>query len=213
MAIFSLNSRWIALVARKTWMRGRAESRTAAPARSMSAGLQRARPQMIGPSTCRAMAWTASKSPGDAMGKPASMMSTPRSLSACATSSFSARFMLAPGDCSPSRKVVSKIKQAVVGHGKTPVNKKTPRLQRLGAGISETVSHSDGAPKTTPPGEGRRKSRRIRPLPNIMGVCDGCRGKRPSVVCYLCTSRQDAEKLVGDIPACPQLRLRVCMRY
>src|SRR5438105_4580696 len=43
------------------------------------------------------------------MGKPASITSTPRSFSACATWSFSARFMLAPGDCSPSLSVVSKM--------------------------------------------------------------------------------------------------------
>ena len=36
-------------------------------------------------------------------------MSTPRSTRAWATSSFSVMFMLAPGDCSPSRSVVSKI--------------------------------------------------------------------------------------------------------
>src|SRR5262249_16773689 len=74
-----------------------------------SASLQRARPQMTGPWTLRAMAWTASKSPGEAMGKPASMTSTPRSARARATSSFSARFMLAPGLCSPSLKVVAKL--------------------------------------------------------------------------------------------------------
>ena len=32
---------------------------------------------MIGPLTSRAMAWTASKSPGEAIGNPASMTSTP----------------------------------------------------------------------------------------------------------------------------------------
>ena len=52
---------------------------------------------------------TASKSPGEAMGKPASITSTPNSTSAWAISIFSARFMLAPGDCSPSRSVVSKM--------------------------------------------------------------------------------------------------------
>ena len=36
----------------------------------MSAGLHRASPQMIGPWTCRAIACTASKSPGEAIGKP-----------------------------------------------------------------------------------------------------------------------------------------------
>ena len=44
-----------------------------------------------------AISRTASKSPGEAIGKPASIMSTPRSTSAWAISSFSCRFMLAPG--------------------------------------------------------------------------------------------------------------------
>ena len=82
LAILSLNSRWMALVARKTWMRGRAPRARASQARSMSSALQRARPQMTGPWTWRAMAWTASKSPGEAMGKPASITSTPSSVSA-----------------------------------------------------------------------------------------------------------------------------------
>src|SRR3712207_2309446 len=57
-----------------------------------------------------AMRETASKSPLDAMGKPASMMSTPMVSSSSATSSFSSRVMVAPGHCSPSRRVVSKIR-------------------------------------------------------------------------------------------------------
>ena len=56
----------------------------AAQARSMSSALQRARPQMTGPCTWRAIACTASKSPGEAMGKPASITSTPSSLRAWA---------------------------------------------------------------------------------------------------------------------------------
>src|SRR6201981_1791905 len=76
----------------------------------MSSGLQRARPQMIGPCTSRATAWTLSKSPREAAGKPASMTSTPSSSSARATRSFSGGVMLQPGDCSPSRSVVSKIR-------------------------------------------------------------------------------------------------------
>ena len=53
-------------------------------------------------------------SPGDfeaveAIGKPASIMSTPRSRRARAISSFSVWFMEQPGDCSPSRRVVSKM--------------------------------------------------------------------------------------------------------
>ena len=65
---------------------------------------------MIGPSTWRAIAWTASKSPGEAIGKPASMTSTPSRASWWAISSFSVVFSEMPGDCSPSRRVVSKMK-------------------------------------------------------------------------------------------------------
>ena len=46
---------------------------------------------MIGPSTSRAIACTASKSPGEAIGKPASMMSTFSRASWWAISSFSVR--------------------------------------------------------------------------------------------------------------------------
>ena len=52
---------------------------------------------------------TASWSPGEAIGKPASITSTPRRASCWAISSFSAGFSEMPGDCSPSRSVVSKI--------------------------------------------------------------------------------------------------------
>src|SRR5256886_5809697 len=75
----------------------------------MSSKLKRAGAQMIGPRTSRATACTDSKSPREAAGKPASMTSTPSSASARATRSFSGRVMLQPGDCSPSRSVVSKI--------------------------------------------------------------------------------------------------------
>src|SRR3954466_6676759 len=63
---------------------------------------------MIGPSTWRAIAWTASKSPGLVIGKPASMTSTPSRASWWAISSFSDGLSEIPGDCSPSRRVVSK---------------------------------------------------------------------------------------------------------
>ena len=69
----------------------------------------RASPQITGPWTSRAIASTASKSPGEVIGKPASMMSTPRRASWCAISSFSCLLSEIPGDCSPSRRVVSKI--------------------------------------------------------------------------------------------------------
>src|SRR4051794_14455247 len=76
----------------------------------MSLSLQRARPQTVDPVTSAAMARTDSKSPTEAIGNPASMISTPSPERALATSIFSAMFMLAPGDCSPSRRVVSKMR-------------------------------------------------------------------------------------------------------
>src|SRR6266576_1529362 len=100
----------MSLVAMNVWMRGRSLSRTAFQAASMSCLDVRARPQITGPWTSRAIACTDSKSPGEVMGKPASMMSTPRRASWWAISSFSCRLSEIPGDCSPSRSVVSKIR-------------------------------------------------------------------------------------------------------
>src|SRR5215207_8576634 len=100
---------WMSLVEMKVWMRGRSESLMAFQAASTSCGFARARPQITGPCTSRAMAWTASKSPGEEIGKPASITSTPRRASWCAISSFSCLLSEIPGDCSPSRRVVSKI--------------------------------------------------------------------------------------------------------
>ncbi|MEY9107795.1 hypothetical protein ABH999_003991 [Bradyrhizobium yuanmingense] len=57
----------------------------------------------------RAISLTAWKSPSEVIGKPASMTSTPISSSSSATSSFSSKVMVAPGHCSPSRSVVSKM--------------------------------------------------------------------------------------------------------
>ena len=59
--------------------------------------------------TVREIACTASKSPGEVIGNPASITSTPRRASCWAISSFSCVFSEIPGDCSPSRSVVSKI--------------------------------------------------------------------------------------------------------
>ena len=111
-------SMWMSEVDRNVWIRGRSLSRMASHARSMSALLARARPQMTGPWTSRAMVWTASKSPGEAIGKPASMMSTPRRASCWAISSFSAALSEMPGDCSPSRSVVSNSRTRFGSSGK-----------------------------------------------------------------------------------------------
>ena len=78
-------------------------------AASMSCSRQRASEQMVAPRTVSAIAAIAAASPGEAAAKPASMISTLSASSCFATSIFSFRFMLQPGDCSPSRSVVSKI--------------------------------------------------------------------------------------------------------
>ena len=100
---------WIFEVAMNTWMRGRSAWRTASHARSTSLKPVRESPAMIGPRTALAIASTESKSPSEAIGKPASITSTPRRASCSAISSFSATSSEIPGDCSPSRSVVSKI--------------------------------------------------------------------------------------------------------
>ncbi len=64
---------------------------------------------MVGPFTSAAMRDTDSKSPSEVIGNPASITSTFSLASWWATSSFSSTESEIPGDCSPSRKVVSKI--------------------------------------------------------------------------------------------------------
>ena len=93
----------------KVWMRDWGASRSASPARSISLSSARARPQTTLSLMVRATACTPSKSPGLAAGKPASMTSTRKRSSALAMRTFSSRVMEAPGLCSPSRKVVSKM--------------------------------------------------------------------------------------------------------
>src|SRR3990167_5735623 len=81
----------------------------ASPAASISFFMHRARPHITGPFTLCAMDFTAAKSPGEDTGKPASITSTLRRTSCPAISSFSCDSSEAPGDCSPSRNVVSNI--------------------------------------------------------------------------------------------------------
>ena len=106
---------WMSEVEMNVWIRGRSASLIAPQAASMSALWVRARPQITGPSTARAIAWTASKSPGEVIGKPASITSTPSRASCLAISTFSWVFSEIPGDCSPSLSVVSKIWTAAFG--------------------------------------------------------------------------------------------------
>src|SRR5215208_1299335 len=96
-------------VATKVWSRGRAAPPTASQARRMSCSVVRQSAATVTSRHSAATALTAAKSPSEAMGKPASMMSTPSPCSLRARRIFSERFMEQPGDCSPSRNVVSKI--------------------------------------------------------------------------------------------------------
>src|SRR5687767_11786047 len=109
----SLYMRWMSDVATNVWMRERRAYFTASQQRSMSPSPTRDRPQMIGaPSsvpTCLATSRVASKSSSEEIGNPASMTSTLSRASWRAISSFSIVFMENPGDCSPSRSVVSKM--------------------------------------------------------------------------------------------------------
>ena len=114
-SIFSLYWRWMSLVAMKVWMRGRSASRTASPAAVTSRSSARASPATITPGTSRATARVASKSPGEEIGKPASSTSTWSRASCCAISTFSRVFRWMPGDCSPSRSVVSKMVTRLAG--------------------------------------------------------------------------------------------------
>ena len=93
----------------KVWMRLRLAGLMASAQRSMSLKAARERPQITEFFARLAISCTAAKSPSEAIGKPASMMSTPMASRSSATSSFSSCVMVAPGHCSPSRKVVSKM--------------------------------------------------------------------------------------------------------
>src|SRR5512135_584978 len=89
--------------------RGRAQPSRARSARSTSASTDRASAATVGRLTAFATATTPEKSSSEAIGKPASRTSTPSSSSFTARRTFSASRIEKPGDCSPSRSVVSKI--------------------------------------------------------------------------------------------------------
>ncbi len=103
----------------KTWRCGRSATPIASIARCGSPSRHRARAAIETPFASRAIRRTASKSPGEAAGKPASMTSTFSRTSWRATSSFSAAVSPAPGACSPSRRVVSKIRTVPGGDERT----------------------------------------------------------------------------------------------
>jgi len=93
----------------KVWMRPDAAPASACAARRMSDSVARASAHTVLSLIWSATAFTASKSPGLAAGKPASITSTRMRSSWRAIRTFSSRVMDAPGLCSPSRNVVSKM--------------------------------------------------------------------------------------------------------
>ena len=93
----------------KVWMRARPAPLSASAARAMSRSFARDSEQMVESLMALAMACTASKSPLELAAKPASITSTRSRSSWRAMRSFSSLVMDAPGDCSPSRSVVSKM--------------------------------------------------------------------------------------------------------
>ena len=122
----------------------------------------RARPQMTGPSTSREMACTDSKSPGEVIGKPASMTSTPRRASCWAISSFSCWFREMPGDCSPSRRVVSntrtRLRSSLVVAACSLMSSSLLQFSRFF--VSPLVCGYAAATRYSPRGGSRRRSER-----------------------------------------------------
>jgi hypothetical protein len=109
----SLCCMWMGLVAMKVCTRPELALRIASPALRMSPSLARASEQIVESFTAAATAWIASKSPGLEAAKPASITSTRRRSSCLPMRTFSSRVMAAPGLCSPSRIVVSKMINAL----------------------------------------------------------------------------------------------------
>src|SRR5438270_234232 len=125
--IFSFTRRCRSEVARKICRRGAAAGFRASIAAPTSSFLARASAAIGTLRTSCATFRTASRSPRDAIGKPASITSTFRAASCRARRIFSSVFIEKPGDCSPSRSVVSKMRttsiaspHALVTHGRHP---------------------------------------------------------------------------------------------
>src|SRR6202165_581171 len=97
-------------VARKICSRGAAADSSASIAAFTSSLRARASAAIGTVRTSCATLRTASRSPREEMGNPASITSTPNAASWCAMRIFSAVFIEKPGDCSPSRRVVSKMR-------------------------------------------------------------------------------------------------------
>jgi hypothetical protein len=96
-------------VAMNVWIRALLAGLSASAARWMSLSLARASEQIVLSLTSPAIVWIASKSPFELAAKPASITSTFIRSRCFAMRIFSSFVIDAPGDCSPSRNVVSKM--------------------------------------------------------------------------------------------------------
>src|SRR5215472_13150550 len=108
--MFSFTRRCRSDVARNTCSLDAAAGASASIAALTSSFFARASAAIGTPRTSLATLCTASRSPRDAIGKPASITSTFSAASCRAILSFSSVFIEKPGDCSPSRSVVSKMR-------------------------------------------------------------------------------------------------------
>ena len=92
------------------WILARFAYFNASAAQSISAATARVSAHIVGLEIFLVISTTELKSPGEEIGNPDSNISTPSSSKANATSIFFYSVQLAAGTCSPSRRVVSKMK-------------------------------------------------------------------------------------------------------
>ena len=183
-SIRSLYVMWMSLVAMKVWMRGRSASRTASAAAATSRSLARARAATVTPETSSATARVPSMSPGEEIGKPASMTSTPRRASCWPISTFSRVLRWIPGDCSPSRRVVSKIltrwagsccgscrSSAVTEVSSSRMGLRGDRARRIRAWVSASSPYRGRSP---------RSARRSRDRSEMCATSEGMTGRIPA---------------------------------
>ena len=147
---------WISLVEMNVWIRQLSAPFSASAARRTSPSVVRASAAITGPRTLDAISDTASNSPSDETGNPASRMSTFSRASCSAISTFSARVSAMPGACSPSRRVVSKIRTwclpsayvAVSVLIRGPPSRRSPTRASSGAGPVPPLRAGTCAPRS-----------------------------------------------------------------
>ena len=138
---------------------------------------------------------TASKSPFDDAAKPASITSTFRRSSWRAMRSFSSFVIEAPGDCSPSRKVVSKmIRLSVMAN--LPVRQKTKRPAAFASGpVDETL----GRGRSASPGRSKKKQEARKRIRNVTRINIAQAGSAVQAL----VRRVRRSMLQSRSPACP----------